>query len=115
MTPAQLLFLGVKAHVIAIDKSTGAEIWRTQLKGGLASGDRFVTLLIEDGWVFAHTKGELFCLDAGTGAIRWQNPLPGLSYDLASIATSSSHSAPAAALHHKQMQAAAANSGTNSA
>jgi outer membrane protein assembly factor BamB len=27
------LFVGVGGHVVALDPSTGAEIWRTKLKG----------------------------------------------------------------------------------
>jgi hypothetical protein len=37
--------------------------------------------------MFATTKGELFCLDPATGAIRWQNSLKGLGRGLVTIAS----------------------------
>jgi outer membrane protein assembly factor BamB len=84
---SDILYVGVKAHVVAVDKTTGATLWQTKLKGGMASGDRFVSLLVQDGRVFAHTYGELFCLDRETGAILWKNELAGLSYDIAMLAS----------------------------
>lgn len=84
---SDILYVGVKAHVVAVDKTTGATLWQTKLKGGAANGDRFVSLLVQDGRVFAHTYGELFCLDRETGAILWKNELAGLSYDIATLAS----------------------------
>jgi len=84
---SDILYVGVKAHVVAVDKATGATLWQTKLKGGMAGGDRFVSLLVQDGCVFAHTYGELFCLDRETGAILWRNELAGLSYDIATLAS----------------------------
>lgn len=89
-----LIYIGMRAHVVALDKATGAEVWRRQLNGSI-SGDRFVTLLVENERIYAHTKGELYCLDAMTGSILWRNELRGLSYDLASLALSGSSSSPA--------------------
>ncbi|HWA25109.1 MAG TPA: PQQ-binding-like beta-propeller repeat protein [Lacunisphaera sp.] len=77
----------MKAHVVAVDKATGATLWQTKLKSGMGSGDRFVSLLVQDGRVFAHTYGELFCLDRDTGAILWKNELAGLGYDIAVLAS----------------------------
>lgn len=94
MTSGDLLYIGLKSHVIALDKRTGAEMWRTQLKSGLSLGDRFVVLLAEPERIFAQTKGELFCLNAATGELLWSNPLTGLSYDLASLATLESSVSP---------------------
>lgn len=84
---SDILYVGVKAHVVAVDKTTGVTLWQTKLKGGMVSGDRFVSLLVQDGRVFAHTYGELFCLDRETGAILWKNELAGLSYDIATLAS----------------------------
>ena len=104
------LYLGVKAQVVAIDKNTGKTVWQTKLKGGLASGQLFVSLLVQDGRVYAHTYGELFGLDETTGAILWQNGLEGLGYDIASLATEGipSSALPAlVALQNRQSMAAA--------
>lgn len=93
-----VVYLGVKAHVVAIDKNTGATLWQTKLKGGFAGGERFVTILAEENRVFAHTCGELFCLDAVSGRMLWNNRLEGLSYDIASLATDRATSLPASAV-----------------
>jgi len=95
MSP-DVLYVGVKAHVVAVDKATGTTLWQTKLKGGMASGDRFVSLLVEDGRIFAHTHGELFCLDRATGGILWKNELPGLGHDIATLASEGAGNASAA-------------------
>lgn len=45
--------------------------------------------------MFAHTYGELFCLDQQTGAILWKNGLEGLGYDIATLAVEGAPSSPA--------------------
>lgn len=84
---SNIIYIGVKGHVVAVDKSTGATLWQTKLKSGMASGAAFVTLLVQEGRVFAHTYGEVFCLDRDTGAILWKNELSGLGYDIATLAS----------------------------
>jgi outer membrane protein assembly factor BamB len=58
-------------------------LWKTHLAGGF--GDAFVSLASDGTFVFAHTRGKLFCLDASSGALLWTNDLPGLGYGFASI------------------------------
>jgi outer membrane protein assembly factor BamB len=104
---SNIVYVGVKAHVVAIDQNDGRILWQTKLKKGV-SGHRFVTLLLQDRRVYAHSYGELFCLDAETGRVLWSNPLEGLGYDLASLATGGAVTSPLlAAEYHRQMQAAA--------
>ena len=78
----ELVFVGVKSHVLAIQKQTGQEVWQCKCKGG----STFVTLLVNGNYVYAHTGGELFCLEALSGRILWKNELKGMGYGLASIA-----------------------------
>ncbi|MFN0139757.1 MAG: PQQ-binding-like beta-propeller repeat protein [Pyrinomonadaceae bacterium] len=102
MNTSDILFIGVKGHVVAFNKHDGTELWGTKLAGGFSvSGDRFVTLLVEGERVFAHTYGRLFCLDAQTGRQLWTNELDGLSYDIAMLAHvgASSPSLPAVLEH----------------
>ncbi len=108
-----ILYVGVKAHVVAVDKATGGTLWQTKLKSGLTSGDRFVSLLVQDGRVYAHTYGELFCLDQQTGAILWKNGLEGMGYDIATLAVDGASNLSVAALvavKKKQASDAAAGS-----
>ena len=85
MRPPSLLFIGMKGTVLALNRATGAEVWRTHLK----SSD-FVHVVLDNGELFAATKGELFALDPASGQIRWQNPLEGMGRGLVSIGSSSS-------------------------
>ena len=79
----QHLFLGCNGYVSAVDVSSGGEVWRTQLKGGIfsatAHGD--VAVLDHDGKVYAGCNGHLFCLDADTGGISWHNELKGIGHN----------------------------------
>jgi len=82
MTANNLLYIGIKGAVLALDRASGAEVWVCELKGS-----DFVNVAILDGDLYAATKGELFCLDADTGATRWHNPLKGYGLGLISMAT----------------------------
>ena len=85
MVQAKLIFIGIGGAVVALDRSTGEEVWRSRLKGS-----DFVNLALQDGDLYATAKGELFCLDPATGDVRWQNPLKGLGTGLITIAGSGS-------------------------
>ncbi|HVM75301.1 MAG TPA: PQQ-binding-like beta-propeller repeat protein [Candidatus Saccharimonadales bacterium] len=105
MTSTRLLFIGIKGSVIAIDRASGQEVWRSKLKGS-----DFVNVVLEDGELFAAAHGELFCLDAATGSIRWHNPLKGLGWGLVTIAGDQQNSVLQA--KKRQEEAAAAASST---
>ena len=69
------VILGMKGHVLAIDKSTGEEIWRSKLKSSE------ITVVSSDSErVYASASGHLFCLDRHTGEQLWVNKLKGLGY-----------------------------------
>jgi outer membrane protein assembly factor BamB len=76
-------FIGVQDSVLSFKKETGEVQWKTTLGGGF--GNPFVTLATDGVYVFAHSRGKLFCLDAQSGKILWTNELPGLGYGIASI------------------------------
>jgi hypothetical protein len=87
MNTLDTLFVGLKGHVVAFSKHDGTQLWKTELRRGLlVGGDSFVTVLAEGERVYAHTYGQLFCLDACTGEKLWSNELAGLGYDLAMLA-----------------------------
>lgn len=83
-THDNIVILGVKRTVIAFDKQTGARLWTKELSSGM-SGD-FVTVVADALRVYAHTHGEIYCLDLATGAVLWHDGLTGLGYGIASIA-----------------------------
>jgi outer membrane protein assembly factor BamB len=88
MSQTNLIFIGIAGTVVSLDRATGSEVWRSELKG-----KDFVNVALQDGDLYATTKGELSCLDPSTGNIRWQNPLKGLGWGLITIAATSSQQA----------------------
>ena len=96
------LYIGIKGHVVAVDRATGSEIWRTPL-----AGSSYVTVHSDRGGLYAGARGTLFCLDRTTGSILWKNNLSGLGFNL--IMFSGSDAAAAVAdIAQKQAAAAAA-------
>lgn len=79
---SELIFVGIKGSVVALNRATGAPAWVMPLKGY-----DFVNVLVENGAVLASCCGEIFCLDALTGTMLWHNPLKGFGKGLATIAT----------------------------
>lgn len=57
------ILIGIKGSVIALDRTTGQQLWLTQLKGG-----DFVNVLVDGDRVIATMRGEAFCLDAASSS-----------------------------------------------
>ena len=100
------LYIGVKGHVVCLDKRTGKELWKTHLK---SSG--LTNLVIHDDLIVAHTKGELYALKMTDGAILWNNPLDGMGYGHCLIATSSQNTVSILAQHQSEQAAASGGAG----
>jgi hypothetical protein len=100
-----MVFIGIRGTVLALDRATGEEIWRTKLKGD------FVNLVLQDGSLFATANGELFCLDPASGEIRWNNQLKGLGIGIVSIASADGQQV--VLTHQKAQQDANAASGAS--
>lgn len=77
------LFIGIKGHVICLNKETGNSIWTTRLK----SSSSVTNVLFEDNLLFASTKGYLYCLNPGDGSKKWTNSLNGFGNGPCIIAT----------------------------
>ena len=97
------VFIGIKGTVLALDRATGQEVWRSKLKGS-----SFVNIILDGGELYATTQGEVFRLDPTSGAIRWNNPLPGLGHGLITVATSANQQAITMREKQRQDEAAAA-------
>jgi outer membrane protein assembly factor BamB len=111
MAKPDLVCIGIRGAVVALDRNSGAHVWETKLKGG-----SFVTLLVDGERVLAGAQGEIFCLNAATGKILWQDGLKGYGLGLMSIATAngSSYSSAIAAEHNNQQQADSSAAGAGS-
>ena len=99
------IFIGIRGDVIALDRGTGEQLWKTRLKGA-----DFVNVLLDGDRVLAATKGEMFCLDAATGQLLWHNELPGAGWGVIAIATASGSSSPMPPIREKLRRDEAANS-----
>ncbi len=82
MKTLELVFVGIKGSVVALNRETGEQVWAQRL----VSTD-FVNVVVENERVFATTYGEIFCLDPVTGDVLWHNKLKGYGIGLATIAT----------------------------
>ncbi len=82
--PELPLLGGLHGTVVAMDPQTGAERWRTKLKGM-----QFVNVACDADRVYAATQGQLWCLDVTTGTVLWQNKLSGLGFGIVSMARGS--------------------------
>ena len=76
-----LIFIGIKGSVVALERTTGVQIWSAELKGS-----DLANVWFDGETLLAATQGEIFCLDPATGHIRWHNPLKGLGWGLITIA-----------------------------
>jgi outer membrane protein assembly factor BamB len=95
-----LIFVGIKGSVVALDRATGEMRWQTPLRGS-----DFVNVTHQNGDVFAASRGRLYRLDSATGQVQWCNELPGFGYGIASIA-GASQTPPAAEKKRRDDEAA---------
>jgi outer membrane protein assembly factor BamB len=82
MKISELVFVGIKGSVVALERKTGKLTWSTRLKGY-----DFVNVLFDGDRLLASTFGEVFCVDALSGKVLWHNPLRGYGRGLSGLAT----------------------------
>ncbi|HEX4936716.1 MAG TPA: PQQ-binding-like beta-propeller repeat protein [Gemmatimonadaceae bacterium] len=104
-----LVYIGIKSHVIAFHRKTGAEVWRTQLPAKYKSSASFVNVVRDAEGLFATCAGEVFALDPRNGNVLWSDPLKGLGTGLVTLVTDlgGASQAPVLAESVHQQQAAA--------
>ncbi len=76
------LYLGIKGHVVCLEKKTGKELWKTKLKGM-----SLTNVIYDNKNIYAYANGHLFCLDADFGKVLWKNTLSGYGYGSCIFAT----------------------------
>jgi len=109
MDSKQIVYVGIKGRVFAIDAADGAIVWETVLSNSIL-GEPFVNLFCDGDLILAHSKGAIYCLEASTGQVRWTNPLAGLGYGIATFASPRSSGTTLAALVEKIREEAQAAS-----
>lgn len=76
MNAADLVLVTAGYRVIALCKATGALVWETLLvKKFFKPTTPFITLVVEESGVYAHTVNEIFRVDLSTGNIVWRKQL----------------------------------------
>lgn len=90
------IYLGIKSRVVCIDRRTGEELWRTQMK----KNDGLTTIMVSGEYILAYSRGVLHGLSTETGAVLWTNDLPGLGYGYCLIASATGGNDQAASLNH---------------
>jgi outer membrane protein assembly factor BamB len=113
MRISDLVFIGIRGSVVALNCATGEQVWATHLKAS-----DFVNVVLQNEAVLASCSGEIFCLDPLTGDARWHNPLKGFGRGLATIATAAnpgSAHAPVLAEKRRREQAAASAAAASTA
>ena len=103
-----LLYVGIKTHVIAFDRKSGAEVWRSPLPIKYKSSASLVNVVRDAEGLFATCAGEVFALDPRTGAVLWREPLKGLGTGLVTMATDLGGSSQMPVLGQAQLEAQAA-------
>lgn len=106
-----LLFIGAHGYVTAVDRADGERRWTTNLE---KTGYSIVSLLLDDGILYAATSGHVFALHPETGEVFWRNSLKGLGRGHVCMATStvslSPHSNPIQQAQYDQDAAAHSSS-----
>lgn len=82
------LIIGSNGYVAAIGVMDGRELWRTRLQTGVftATAHSDVSVLVQDKFVLAGSRGHLFCLDVENETVLWHNELKGMGYNDVSLA-----------------------------
>lgn len=78
----QLVFVGLRGYVIALDRDTGEIVWNNS---ELNSGP--VSLLLDGDRLIVSTNGYIYCLNPLTGQVVWSNPLRGYGVGIAHLAS----------------------------
>ncbi len=79
---SDVLYMGIKTSILAINTRTGQPIWQTDLK---QMG--FISLQLDGDALYVGTNGEIFCLDRATGQVLWHNELKGFGRGLVTFAS----------------------------
>lgn len=102
----QKLFIGIQGKAVCLDKTSGDILWSSKLK----SSSSVTNVYYEGNRVFAYSGGHLFCLNAETGEIVWENGLSGYGFGACIIASENQSSATAISSQVASQQAAASSS-----
>ena len=80
----QVVFAGLNGRVMALNRDTGQIVWEwcspKPRKG-------FVSVMLDGDRLIVGISGYLYCLEAGSGRLIWQNPFTGYGIGFFSLAS----------------------------
>ena len=103
-----LVFTGLNSRVAALNRNTGAIVWRWSAPAGTT----YTILLLDGDRLIVSVHGYMFALDAATGRQLWDNEMAGFGYGVASLASVRGGATPSILPANATAQAAA-NAGTS--
>ena len=78
-----LVFTGFNSRVAALNRNTGAIVWRW----AAPSGSTYTSLLLDGDRLIVSVQGYMFALDAASGRQLWANEMKGFGFGIASLAS----------------------------
>ena len=99
----EVIYLGIKGQVVAIEVATGRERWRQQVR----SNSSITNVAVIGEVVVVYARGHLYGLRKDTGQILWENQLSGLGYGYAILGVEGGQEATLAAAAAQQQASAA--------
>jgi hypothetical protein len=103
------VFAGMNGSVVAIDRRNGQVAWHWQSPKPRRA---FVSIFVDGDRVVAGLSGYLYCLDAASGRVLWENPLKGFGYGNFSFASVRGQMAVYAAAEQEQEEEEARRAAT---
>ena len=110
-TIKDLVFVGLKQRVIALDRYDGSVVWSWKAPKTAT----FVSLLLDGDRLIVGVNGYMYCLDPVYGQVVWENPLKGFGVGITSLASAHGEAAGGAAAALSAQQQAAASAGATAA
>jgi outer membrane protein assembly factor BamB len=79
----QLIFVGFNSRMAALDRDTGAVVWKWTSR----KGSGYTTLLLDGDRLIVSVEGYTYCLNPEDGSEVWFNDLPGMGSGVATLAS----------------------------
>lgn len=104
---ASLVFVGFNSRVAALDRDSGAVVWKWKSPKGTG----LPVVLLDGDRLIVSVQGYVHCLDPATGDELWHNPLKGMGVGTPCLASARGNTTPqlhAILAQYEEEQAAAA-------
>jgi outer membrane protein assembly factor BamB len=79
----QLVFVGFRSQVVALDRDTGGLVWSWRSPGGRG----YTAVLLDGDRLMVSVNGYMYCLAPEDGRELWANPLSGMGVGVPCLAS----------------------------